>query len=130
MINNTQLNAIQKLQNKAMKLAEPRQNNIETVYKKLKVLKVKEILRIENCKMAHKLEHNNLPGKLASLFNMDNVGKSLKKEHKYNTRTKNISNLPKTHTKQYRNSFLCNCINDYHTISTELRQIENTKNIQ
>ena len=127
MISNTQLNTIQKLQKKAIKFVDPTHNNIETVYKKLKVLKMKEILKIENCKMAHKLEHNKLPGKLPSLFNTDNIGRSLKKAHSYNTRTKKIPNLPRIHTKQYKDIFLCSCITDYQTVPTGLRQIWDTK---
>ena len=88
---------------------------------------MKEILKIENCKMAHKLEHNKLPGKLPSLFNTDSIGRSLKKAHSYNTRTKKIPNLPGIYTKQYRDSFLCRCITDYQTVPTELRQTGDIK---
>ena len=126
-ISNTQLNTMQKLQNNALKLIDPNHSSIEKVYKNLKVLKIRESLMIENCKMAHKLEHKKLPGKLPLLFNTDNLGRSLEKAHKYNTRTKNIPNLPKTHTKQYRNSFLCNCITDYQTVPIEIRQLKNSK---
>ena len=77
--------------------------------------------------MMHKLEHNRLPGKLPLLFKTDNQGNSLQKTHKYNTRTKNIPKLPKTHTKLYKNSFLTKCINDYQTIPKELREITNRK---
>ena len=90
-------------------------------------MKLHEAIKMENCKMMHKLEHHNLPGKLPLLFMTDNKGKSLQKSHKYNTRTKNIPKLPKTHTKLYSNSFLTKCINDYQTIPKEIREITNRK---
>ena len=124
---NTQLNTMQKLQNQAIRLVDSNQPNIETSYKTLGILKLNEAIKMENCKMMHKLEHNRLPGKLSLLFKTDNKGKSLQKTHKYNTRTKNIPKLPKTQTKLYKNSFLSKCINDYQTIPRELREITNSK---
>ena len=79
MISNTQLNTMQKSQNKAIKLVDPKHSSIEKVYKNLEVLKIREALMIENCKMAYKLEHNKLPGKLPLLFNTDSIGRSLKR---------------------------------------------------
>ena len=90
-------------------------------------MKLHEAIKMENCKMMHKLEHYNLPGKLPLLFMTNNKGNSLQKLHKYNTRTKNIPKLPKTHTKLYSNSFLTKCITDYQTIPKEIREITNRK---
>ena len=58
---------------------------------------------------------------------MNKDGKTLTKQHKYNTRLKNIPNLPKTRTKQYNHNFLCKCIKDYQIVKKEIRQIENMK---
>ena len=127
MISNTQLNTMQKLQNQAIRLVDSNQPNVETSYRTLAILKLNEAIKMKNCKMMHKLEHNRLPGKLPLLFKTDNKGKSLQKTHQYNTRTKNIPNLPKTQTKLYKNSFLSKCINDYQTIPKELREITNSK---
>ena len=127
MISNTQLNIMQKLQNQAIKLVDSNQTNVETSYRTLEILKLNEAIKMENCKMMHKLEHNRLPGKLPLLFKTDNKGKSLQKTHKYNTRTKNIPKLPKTQTKLHKNSFLSKCINDYQTIPKELRELTNSK---
>ena len=130
MISNTQLNTMQRLQNKAIQLVNPKQTKVENTYKTLEILKIKEAIIVKNCKMIYKLEHNKhnkLPGKLPLLFNIDNTGRSLKKTHKYNTRTKNIPKIPKVQTKQYKNSFLCNCITDYQTVPIELRELTNSK---
>ena len=125
MVSSTQLNAMQKLQNQAVKIVDSNQKNLETTYRIHEILKVNEALRMENCKLMHKLEHNRLPGKLPLLFKTDNKGKSLQKTYNYNTRTKNIPKLPKTQTKLYRNSFLSKCINDYQTIPKEVRELAN-----
>ena len=98
MVRNTQLTTIQKLQNQATRLVDSNQHNTEASYKTLGIMKLHEAIKMENCKMIHKLEHNNLPGKLPLLFMTDNKGKPLQKTHKYNTRTKNIPKPPKTHT--------------------------------
>ena len=127
MVSNTQLTTIQKLQNQAIRLVDSSQQNIECSYKNLGIMKLYEAIKMENCKMMHKLEHHNLPGKLPLLFLSDNKGKSLQKTHKYNTRTKNIPKLPKTQTKLYSNSFLTKCITDYQTIPKEIREIPNRK---
>ena len=127
MISNTQLNTMPKLQNQAIRLVDSNQPNVETSYKTLGILKLNEAIKMENCKMMHKLEHNKLPDKLPLFFKTDIKGKSLQKTHKYNTRKKNIPNLPKTQTKLYKNSFLSKYINDYHTIPKEHREITNSK---
>ena len=79
MISNTQLNTMQKLQNKAIKLVDLKHSSIEKVYKNLEVLKIREALMIENCKMPYKLEYNKLSGKLSLLFNTNSIGRSLKR---------------------------------------------------
>ena len=90
-------------------------------------MKLHEALKMENCKMMHKLEHQKLPGKLQLLSMSDTKGKSLQKTHKYNTRTKNIPKRPKTQTKLYSNSFLTKCFIDYQTLPKEIREITNRK---
>ena len=62
MVSNTQLTTIQKLQNQAIRLVDSSQHNIECSYKNLGIMKLHEAIKMENCKMMHKLEHHNLPG--------------------------------------------------------------------
>ena len=54
--------------NQAIRLVDSNQHNIETSYKTLGIMKLHEAIKMENCKMMHKLEHNSLPGKLPLLF--------------------------------------------------------------
>ena len=79
MISNTQLANLQKLQNKVVQLVDTQQCTIENVYMSQEILKLKEVIKVEHCKLMHKLEHNNLPGKLPNLFKIDNKGNSLQK---------------------------------------------------
>ena len=71
--------------------------------------------------MMHKLEHNNLPGKLPLLFMTDNKGKSLQKTHKYDTRTKNIPKPPKP-TLSYTG--IASSLNALLTIRPYLKKLE------
>ena len=53
-----------------------------------------------------------LPNTIEKIFTVDATNKDLSKSHRYNTRCKNIPNLPKTESKGYLNSFLCQWIKD------------------
>ena len=127
MVSNTQLLNLQKLQNKAIKIVDTQEGSPEKIYIKHEILKINEIIKVENCKLMYKLEHNILPGKLPTLFNTDNKGKSLEKNHSYNTRTKNIPKLSKAQSKIYLNSFLNRCVTDYQTVPIALRELTNIK---
>ena len=120
MISNTKLQCIQKIQNKAVKLINPYIQNVNKLYTDFEILKIKE----KNCKMAYRLNHDILPGKLPQLFKTDNKGNSLLKTHSYMTRSKGIPNLARMHTKQYIDSFLTKCIVDYQTLPSVTRKKE------
>ena len=45
-ISNTQLITMQKLQNQAIKLVDPNQTNVETSYRTLEILKLKEAIKM------------------------------------------------------------------------------------
>ena len=90
-------------------------------YKKEKMLRLEELILLENTKLSFKLQHNLLPPKLHSMRLSDSKKKSLKKKHKYETRTKNIPKLPSAQIKQYHSSFLFQSIKDYENIPLEIR---------
>ena len=62
-INNTQIGTLQKLQDKVIRLLEPTNKQLGQIYTTLKILKIKDTLLMDNCKMIHRLEHNKLPKK-------------------------------------------------------------------
>ena len=89
-------------------------------YKKEKMLRLEELILLENTKFSFKLQHN-LPPKLHSMLSSDSKRKSLEKRHQYETRTKNIPKLPSAQTTQYHSSFLFQSIKDYENIPLEIR---------
>ena len=127
MVSNIQLLNLQKLKNKAIKIVDTQECSLEKIYIKHEILKIDEIIKVENCKLMYKLEHNILPGKLPTLFKTDNKGNSLEKNHNYNTRTKNIPKLSKAQSKTYLTSFLNRCVTDYQKVPIALRELTNIK---
>ena len=103
------------------------EKNVETIYRKLKILKFKDAITLENCKLAYRLEHHMLPSKIMYHFNTGQKGTSLVKKHTYNTRNKKLPMMAKIHCKMYSNSYLCSSIRDYQKLNVELRQVKNLK---
>ena len=95
--------------------------------KNIKILRMKDALTLENCKMVYRLQHKLLPKKLVQLYYTNQQGKSLIKTHGYNTRNKMIPNLAKTHCKEYNTSYLCSSLKDYQNIKVEIRQAKSLK---
>ena len=70
------------------------------------ILKIDQLIDLENSKFVYKLVHGLLPKKIEEACLFDNNRISLKKSHKYGTRNKNVPNVPIKMNKQYRASFL------------------------
>ena len=117
MISTTNMESIQKLQNKCVKKIDTNEKQVQNIYKRHNLLKVKDVLVLENCKMVYRLENNMLPTKLSKLYNANQKGKTLKKTHGYNTRNKMLPNLARTHCKEYNTSYLCSSLKDYQNMS-------------
>ena len=79
MVSTTKMDSIQKLQNKCIRKIDIHEKQIERIYKRHKILRIKDALTLENCKMEYILEHEILPAKLLHLFNTNQKGKYLKK---------------------------------------------------
>ena len=127
MVSATKLNSLQKIQNKCIRKIDIKEKHVTNTYHRHRILKIKDALRLENCKLAYRLEHHILPDKLVYLFNTNQRGKSLKKSHNYNTRNKGIPNMAKTHCKLYNNSYLCSSIRDYQKLNSDLRKAKTLK---
>ena len=85
-------------------------NSIEETFKKYKILKVTDLLHLEQCKMGDKLCHNLLPKNLAENLTQDHKSHSIVKNHRYFTRSKKTPNLPSATGAKYRSCFLYNSI--------------------
>ena len=55
------------------------------------------MIMLENYKFGYKLVNKTLPTKTQQLCYLDNKNESLKKKHQYNTRNKELPNVPRTH---------------------------------
>ena len=89
MISSTSLNKLQRLQKTCVNLLGKNQTT-EDIYKKLKIMRVEQLIKLENCKFAYKMHNKLLPTKVIKLAMQDQRGNSLVKKHPYNTRKKNI----------------------------------------
>ena len=108
-----QLNKIQKIQNKCASIIEKRRHVSEKDFKDLKLLKIKDLIRLENLKFAYKLNKGLLPKKISECALSDQKDKSLVRLHNYGTRTKSIPYTPKTQNKKYANSILCKSVQEF-----------------
>ena len=110
MLQQYQINKLQKLQNKCINLIDATKMPIVLKFNKLKILKVGEIIELELCKTGFKLVKGLLPKKIKETISTDAGLKSLEKFHHYQTRNKMLQNLPRVTNRCYLNSFLCKSI--------------------
>ena len=122
-----QIQKLQKVQNICLTIMEP-SRNITEAFKKLKILKINQLVQLELNKLAYKLAHNLLPIKLAQCMNCDASGKSLEKQHHYLTRNKHIPNLPQVSMKMYQKNFLLKSISLYSVLPKEITSCQNLNN--
>ena len=114
------LTRITKAQNKCVKLIDP-SLNLPQIYKKYKILKFSQLIKLEEIKLGYRQINKLLPSKLQEIMDHDHSGRPLNKQHAYNTRNKKIPNLPPAHKQLYLNSFLNKGINSYSTLSYKLK---------
>ena len=118
--NNTQINRIQKIQNKALQYVTNKSNALENK-KELNVLNINSMIELSNLKFGYRFLHNFLPPVTGKLCMFDSSNKILSKQHNYDTRNKKTPYLPKNASKQYKNSFLCQRPQSLLTINVETR---------
>ena len=118
------VNKLEKAQCSAVILINPN-SSVEEIFRKFKILKVTDMLHLEQCKMGYKLCHNLLPAKLAQNMLLDHRCHSIVKEHRYPTRSKRAPNLPGAMSAKYRSSFLYSAIREYSALDYSLKQAKN-----
>ena len=118
--NNTHINRIQKIQNKALQYVTNKSNALENK-KELQVLDINSLIELAILKFGYKVLHNLLPSVTGKLCMFDSSNKTLSKQHNYNTRNKKTPYLPRNASKQYKNSFLCRGPQSLLTINVETR---------
>ena len=106
------LRCIQAVQNTCLKCSEPRMC-LTDIHKKHKVLRVEDLIKLEQYKLGYKACNNLLPARLLTCLFTDSKDRTLKKTHGYNTRHKEIPNVPVMSGTKYRNSFMYMCMKEY-----------------
>ena len=91
-------------------------------YKSERMMRLDELIKLENIKLGYKLEHSRLPITIHDMLKSDSKNTSLVKTHSYQTRTKNIPNMPTALCKSYHASFLVQSIKEYERLPLELRE--------
>ena len=122
--NNDLLSKIRTEQNKCIKLL-CRTDPLKTTYKKYRILKLDDVIDLELKKFGYKLYHNSLPSNLLHELRTDYEGRTLAKQHCYNTRNKKVLNLPRFNKKIYQNSFLVQSIKKFSELPNDLKNITN-----
>ena len=113
---------VQSVQNKCVEIIS-RNKNTELNYEKLKILKIKDLIRMQEIKVGYRLINKMLPNKISQQLQSDPKRKSLTKTHTYNTRGKKIPNLPKVSKSNYINSYLYQSIKQFMLLPLTLQNM-------
>ena len=111
---------IDKIQKYCVRSIAKRPHNTHTdpLFKSLKIMKFKDLMQLEQCKLAYKIKNKLLPKPILELF--DSIGK---KTHQYNTRQKNLPNIKRHKSDLYNKSFLCKCILNYNELNSAKKSL-------
>ena len=126
MINQSQLNRLQKLQDKAVNLLN-QSKDINSIYLDYKIPNLEKLIRIEQLKFAYRLINDLLPLNLSRLVRTDHKGSTLLKTHNYSTRFKTEPNLPATKSSHYHSSFLHQSIKVFSAVPSDIKNTTNLK---
>ena len=93
----------------------PKWHHTDPVFKKLRIIKIEDLIKFELCKLAYQVKENLLPKPILDLFNVS------KKTHWYNTRFKNVPNKYWHKSNAYNKSFLCKSLSNFNTLNQLLK---------
>ena len=126
MISTSDLRRLQKLQDKGVQLIA-NHRNLEDNYKENRILKIEQLITLDNIKIWYKCNRNSLPTRLTENMKTDHQKSSIEKKHHYNTRNKEVPNLPHTTVKKYKDSFLVKGLRDYQLTPQNIKDARNIK---
>ena len=126
MISKAQINKLQKVQNASVRQLD---NKLHTddIYKKHKIPKIGQLIKIENAKIWHKQQTHRLPQRLQMIMTLDHSNMNLHRQHSYHIRNKTLPRQPLTKNQHYQNSLFVRGLSDYAALPLELRKITNWK---
>ena len=108
------------LQCKCVRLID-RKVPISEAFKRLQILRVMDLIELEQAKLGYKLCNRLLPTVLIHLMMHDYDNSTMVKSHSYQTRQKNIPNRPNAKLNLYRKSFLYQAIACYSKLDKQMR---------
>ena len=97
---------------------------IPDTYKHLKLLTVKQIIRLYNSKLGYKVQRSQLPVPILQVCKTDATNQTLTKDHPYMTRQKNEINWAKAFSKWYSNSFMVESSKEFQNLPESIRSIK------
>ena len=86
-------------------------------------IQINELIKLQEIKIGYRLLNKLLPNKISQQLQCDSNHKSLIKAHPYNTRRKNIPNLPKVVRMNYINSYLYQSIKQFMLLPLNLQNM-------
>ena len=125
MVDNTSLSKMQECLDKCYRLITHKDSNQDNM-KSDGFLSLKDLLKIENCKLSYRHQHQLLPINVHKLLGTDSLNKPLNKNHKYYTRHKKELNVPHAKYKSYHTSYLCKALSDYTSIPLVIKDARST----
>ena len=120
------VNKLQKIQNACVRIIDGQKRTTDkSSFTNLQILSVAQTIDLELEKLWHKYQLGILPPRLIEIMSTDQKDHTLLKVHNYNTRKKNINNIPMAKQQKYQNSFLVEGIKKYSELPTELQGVTN-----
>ena len=123
LVNKQILCKFQKIQNKCLSYILHHKRINDKNFTNLRILKINEIIKLDNLKFAYKYYHGHLPLEINKNVLHDHLGNSLLKKHRYSTRGKNNLTTPLVKNHKYLNSILCKSVQEYHTLKGETKNL-------
>ena len=126
MANKSQVKKLQKLQNISVRQIDSHKHT-EEIYRIHKIPKIQQLILLENTKLWHRQQTNQLLPRLQKLMTEDHSQSTLHRIHKYSTRNKHVPKLPVTKNNSYQKSLFVKGLADYQKLPLEVRKLNNCK---
>ena len=125
MTSQSQINELYLAQKSCLKhmFNKPKTYNTDRLFRELDLLKLQDIITLEQCKLGYKLVNNKIPNPIKKLMQQ----KGGKKKHRYNTRNKNLPNIQKHQSKSFNTSYLCKGITNFTKLPTDVKNSKTLK---
>ena len=124
MLKNSQIKELQSIQMKCVQQIDPKLSQRE-VFNKHRILKIDNLIKLENQKLWHKLHMNMVSSKLKKNMLHDKRNLSLQRSHSYNTCNKNLPMISLAKHQKYHNNFLVKGLVDYNILDKDICEIKN-----